>query len=402
MVGHPACLGADTQVLTERHGWISIIDVEQTDRVFDGEEFVVHHGCSYSGHKDVIDVMGVTMTPNHKLLIEGRWVEARNVQDFEEVREKARHLQGQIDDACRSGMFDLWGNYGLSLAKCYQEQQGRPGAMCEVPTDYFSSTYQYSNLANLAGVKVANQRPFRQKLWRAWDNTLSRVAGLQKILQRYVRGVFGRSDHRTEGCEWPLLQRQLPVGAQHGTTVEQTQQPICFLPGGAGTFSRIGEAFGGKQDDVDDATQPWDDRGSGSGGVKKFKIRKESGSGDDKTSRKAHVYDLVDCGPRHRFVIRNSHGEVFISHNSMGHGVDGLQDAGHTLVWFGLNWSLDLYEQFNARIRRQGQGVPVICHRILTLDTLDQAQALALNDKATTQNSLRNAIKSYRNLKESS
>ena len=87
---------------------------------------------------------------------------------------------------------------------------------------------------------------------------------------------------------------------------------------------------------------------------------------------------------------------------SMGHGVDGLQDAGHTLVWFGLNWSLDLYEQFNARIRRQGQGVPVICHRILTLDTLDQAQALALNDKATTQNSLRNAIKSYRNLKESS
>lgn len=87
---------------------------------------------------------------------------------------------------------------------------------------------------------------------------------------------------------------------------------------------------------------------------------------------------------------------------SMGHGVDGLQKTGHTLVWFGLNWSLDLYEQFNARIRRQGQGVPVICHRILTLDTLDQAQAIALNDKATTQNSLRNAIKSYRQMKEKS
>ena len=87
---------------------------------------------------------------------------------------------------------------------------------------------------------------------------------------------------------------------------------------------------------------------------------------------------------------------------SMSHGIAGLQKTGHTLVWYGLNWSLDLYEQFNARIRRQGQGVPVICHRILTRDTLDQAQALALNDKATTQNSLRNAIKSYRLMKEKS
>ena len=95
--------------------------------------------------------------------------------------------------------------------------------------------------------------------------------------------------------------------------------------------------------------------------------------------------------------------QLMIGHPaSMGHGVDGLQKAGNTLVWFGLNWSLDLYEQFNARIRRQGQGHPVICHRILTLDTLDQAQALALNDKADTQNSLKSAIKSYRLMKEKS
>jgi SNF2 family DNA or RNA helicase len=82
---------------------------------------------------------------------------------------------------------------------------------------------------------------------------------------------------------------------------------------------------------------------------------------------------------------------------SMGHGVDGLQKNGHTLVWFGLTWSLDLYEQFNARIRRQGQGKPVICHRITTKDTLDQAQLLALEEKAHTQNGLRSAIKQYRN-----
>ena len=81
---------------------------------------------------------------------------------------------------------------------------------------------------------------------------------------------------------------------------------------------------------------------------------------------------------------------------SMGHGIDGLQKRGHTVVWYGLNWSLDLYDQMNARIRRQGQGAPVICHRILMLDTLDQAQALALTEKASTQAGLRNAVKQYR------
>lgn len=84
---------------------------------------------------------------------------------------------------------------------------------------------------------------------------------------------------------------------------------------------------------------------------------------------------------------------------SMGHGLDGLQSRGHILAWYGLNWSLDLYDQFNARIRRQGQGAPVICHRILCADTLDQAQLLALSDKATTQTALRKAVKDYRKKK---
>lgn len=92
--------------------------------------------------------------------------------------------------------------------------------------------------------------------------------------------------------------------------------------------------------------------------------------------------------------------QLMIGHPaSMGHGVDGLQKNGNILVWFGLNWSLDLYEQFNARIRRQGQGAPVMCHRVLMKDTLDQAQAMALDDKAQTQTALRSAIKQYRTSK---
>ena len=84
---------------------------------------------------------------------------------------------------------------------------------------------------------------------------------------------------------------------------------------------------------------------------------------------------------------------------SMGHGIDGLQDRGYIIAWFGLTWSLDLHDQMNARLRRQGQGRPVMCHRIMIRDTLDQAQAMALNDKATTQAGLRKAVKDYRVMK---
>jgi superfamily II DNA or RNA helicase len=83
---------------------------------------------------------------------------------------------------------------------------------------------------------------------------------------------------------------------------------------------------------------------------------------------------------------------------SLGHGLN-LQQGGRTVVWFSPAWSREHYDQFNARIRRQGQGVPVICHRILCLDTLDQAQSIALEGKAKTQSSLRNAISKYRHAK---
>lgn len=112
--------------------------------------------------------------------------------------------------------------------------------------------------------------------------------------------------------------------------------------------------------------------------------------------------NLTECKSEHSLtsaMARWKDGKcpLMIGHAaSMGFGVDGLQDAGHTIVWFGLNWSLDLYDQFNARLRRQGQSEPVKCHRILTRDTMDHAQSLALAEKATTQDGLLRAVREYR------
>lgn len=77
---------------------------------------------------------------------------------------------------------------------------------------------------------------------------------------------------------------------------------------------------------------------------------------------------------------------------SAGHGLN-LQEGGRHVIWFGLNWSLELYQQFNARLHRQGQRGPVVVHRIVADETVDQTVAAALRAKDTTQRALLAALK---------
>jgi len=82
---------------------------------------------------------------------------------------------------------------------------------------------------------------------------------------------------------------------------------------------------------------------------------------------------------------------------SAGHGLN-LQAGGSTLVWFGLTWSLELYQQTNARLWRQGQKNTVVIHHIVTKGTIDEDVMRALERKDKTQTALINAVKA--NLKE--
>ena len=399
MIGHPACLHPRTQVLTEQRGWVKIIDVEPTDRVFDGIEFVSHSGCSYSGFKEVIDVFGVTMTPDHKLLVSGEWVEAKDVRDTGRVKDEALFKWKTAPDCVRK-MYSLWDTIRDDSTECDQEQPKRSRALSPLHTRHIPQHDRYSHLVHLARNALESERPKRQELCRSRDNNLSGLGKFREVLLRYVRRILGRFDNRESGCEQTVLERELPMGNQYGTAIQQTQQQVYCVSRRENPLGGIGQTIRVLENNADNAIESRYVGRHRCGGLQDIQLWDKSNSCKRAPTRKAHVYDLVDCGPRHQFLIRNDAGEMFISHNSMGHGVDGLQDRGHTLVWFGLNWSLDLYEQFNARIRRQGQGHPVICHRILCKDTLDQAQALALDGKAQTQTALRNAIKEYRQSKK--
>lgn len=77
---------------------------------------------------------------------------------------------------------------------------------------------------------------------------------------------------------------------------------------------------------------------------------------------------------------------------SAGHGLN-IQYGGHIIVWFGLTWSLELYEQANARLYRQGQKHTTIIHHIMTEDSIDQDVYKSLKNKSLTQNKLMAAVK---------
>ena len=77
---------------------------------------------------------------------------------------------------------------------------------------------------------------------------------------------------------------------------------------------------------------------------------------------------------------------------SAGHGLN-LQSGGALCVWFSLNWSLEYYQQFNARLHRQGQTRPVRIAHIVANNTIDQRVLSVLQNKNATQKSLLDALK---------
>lgn len=83
---------------------------------------------------------------------------------------------------------------------------------------------------------------------------------------------------------------------------------------------------------------------------------------------------------------------LLIQPASCGYGLN-LQKGGHHIIWFGLNWSLELYQQTNKRLHRQGQPHPVMIHHLAVHSGVDEDVIKALGAKADTQESLLQALK---------
>ena len=89
----------------------------------------------------------------------------------------------------------------------------------------------------------------------------------------------------------------------------------------------------------------------------------------------------------------NGEIDILLAHPaSAAYGLN-LQDGGNHVVWFGLNWSLELYQQANKRLHRQGQKEKVIIHHLVTQDTRDEDVMRALENKGNIQEELLQSLK---------
>jgi len=110
--------------------------------------------------------------------------------------------------------------------------------------------------------------------------------------------------------------------------------------------------------------------------------------------RKLHIpFSQLDSSES---ISRWNNGELpvaLIHPASAGHGLN-LQSGGSTIIWFGITWSLELYQQTNARLWRQGQASQtVVLQHIMAKDTVDERILKALHEKDKTQTSLIEAVK---------
>lgn len=113
----------------------------------------------------------------------------------------------------------------------------------------------------------------------------------------------------------------------------------------------------------------------------------------EKALAKAQLRVRRLTGPQDEADWNNRQIDILLAHPaSAAYGLN-LQEGGNHVIWFGLNWSLELYEQANRRLHRQGQTEKVIIHHLVVEDGVDEDVIKALEDKSGTQDRLMEALK---------
>lgn len=325
------CLSGDTEVLTPR-GWVKIIDVSTDDTVFDGVDFVSHSGLKFSGVQKVVEFNGVVATPDHPLLTNLGWKTVIELAQADRILVQDGH-EAQLQESLKLVEWTFAGHsiagderkepaVGSGLRLRLDQHQAGQGVDPEgrspllreelsvvVPESLGTAHDPRDGKApsvrglEVYGAKVHDQiASGLEKLWGPGDSGSGNVVGiLPGVLGGHGHYVLSGTGVGPQGQRRELLQGELQVGLPVGQYAEQTHGLEESSQGAAGEFPGIG---GGERDQKDGSLLPVEEgRALGS----------NLGHGSE---RQEPVYDLLNCGPRHRFVVRGGPGlPAMVAHN---------------------------------------------------------------------------------------
>ena len=303
------CIAEDTPVLTRR-GWTPIQHVSSEDTLWDGEEWVTCDGSVCLGYKHVIQCGDVAMTPDHKVLSTVGWREAK---DFEHGEPSKRFTRASVrlpDGCVAGGLIDRAyheGSMGMSLRMREHRRAGEPvptGRGTAAPSELWVPSRQrdtqnvwYSSLQYLDKHASPLPRYWGQglaQLRRAWHHGVQAVAGVvRELLGGHAGRILVTVNARAQGQLRQLHAQELRVGNATRAGEQPTQQ-------------RGDRHAKGQHDGDTGGAGVWSETDNG---VQKNRAREQGLA----ASRK--VYDIVNCGPRNRFVVRGSAGQPSIVHN---------------------------------------------------------------------------------------
>jgi len=299
LYGAKACLGANTEVLTD-HGWKPIIEVVVSDRLWDGIEWVTHDGVTFNGTQLTALVDGITMTPHHKVLTEIGWVDGAACEGYNRAAvwlsdsDAARWVapDGYWSTASVGGSLRLRPGQADGLVDLLQGRTEivRLSAVrnnCVGQSDTWDvETPSVLGMAVDGGPMQAANPPSLGELRGTGDYRVPRMAIVRDFLGRYGTDVQTRPRLGAQGQRGWIFTGELRVGDASQTGKQQAGQRLH-------------------------TNVVWSDYGSGSVEAHRYRPYDTVVSPE---RRSRPVYDVVNAGPRNRFVVAGTQGP-FIVHN---------------------------------------------------------------------------------------
>lgn len=316
------CIAGGTEVLCAR-GWIPIEQVTSEDKVWDGLEFVPTKGVIYKGESPVVTCYGVSMTVGHKVLTEKGWLTAGDILyadansglDRAPVRLPDRDVPGrdcseqslhlEVPLRVRDGSNPPEHIFAQSEPR--QAQVVRMPAWGDACGGMGDARHDWAApLDDMDADAPALPRSPQQGLWelRRKGNRLSAgvVRFVQCILGGYAGRLFGRPDIGPSQQHEGLQQGELPLGKLQSSGSESQGERLHGYSVGPdyGCGGR-----GARRADLCDTMGQADS------------LQVDRGCAVPASIRETSVFDLVDCGPRNRFVVRGNSGPLIV-HNCNG------------------------------------------------------------------------------------
>jgi hypothetical protein len=304
-----SCLSEGTPVMTKR-GWVPINCVHATDLIWDGVEWVRHGGVVFQGEKPIALCHGVFMTYDHQVLTVAGW---QSCEDILNGYESGRFDRADVrlpDGYPQNDYLEWPRRMAMPLRMRGGDRAAEPvpsGRSTETPPKlrlpsrkhgtWYDRQPTVSNMGQHEGSLHQPEGQGLHKLWRAWRRGLPRMAGvIRSVLARHAGWLCGYFDAGSNRQRRPVFTEKLPMGDAISAAQQQTVERMDRRAGGPRHDSAGRADAGNAAPDVKRAAEP---------------IRMVGREGAEHAS----TYDILNCGPRNRFVVRSAGGRPLIVHN---------------------------------------------------------------------------------------